>query len=519
MLKKFRYLIAIISLLAVTMLFTDFTGTASGYFGWLAKIQFVPALISLNLIALAVIMVMTLLFGRIYCSVICPMGIFQDVISWIKRHIGPKSKRYNPYTYQKAATITRISMLMLFAALFITGFTHIVSASIAGLLDPYSGYGRISTSFFAPVWDWVNNILAERSAENASYTFYAISRQTSTILTVVASVTALVVILFAWFTGRGYCNKICPVGTILGYLSQLSILRPVIDNTKCIGCRKCAHNCKASCIDPDTHTIDYTRCVTCFDCINNCKENAISYTFSHQSPKKTILKEDNIKKSPEKGHPDTGRRNFLAIGGVIASAIAINAAEKPYGSVVTTLKDKKRPIRKTPLAPPGALSIENFTNHCTACQLCITSCPNSVLSTSTDFSTFMQPRMDFSMGYCRPECNICSSVCPSGAIKPIDLATKSSTKVGRAVVNTSICISATGETSCGNCARHCPASAILMVHTIHGDSSSPLRPAVDESRCIGCGSCEYHCPVGNVAAIKSDYPAIHVEGIEIHHTI
>ena len=168
MLKKFRYIIAIISLIAATMLFTDFTGTTSGYFGWLAKIQFVPALISLNLIALAVIMVMTIIFGRIYCSVICPMGIFQDAISWIKRHIGPKNKRYNPYKYQKAATITRISMLMLFAALFITGFTHIVSASIAGLLDPYSGYGRISTAFFAPIWDWANNILAERSAENAS---------------------------------------------------------------------------------------------------------------------------------------------------------------------------------------------------------------------------------------------------------------------------------------------------------------------------------------------------------------
>ena len=124
----------------------------------------------------------------------------------------------------------------------------------------------------------------------------------------------------------------------------------------------------------------------------------------------------------------------------------------------------------------------------------------------------MMPEMSFDKGYCRPECTLCSEVCPAGAFHLIDKEEKSSIQIGHAVVAADFCISATGEAECGNCARHCPAGAIEMVPSDPDDDLSPSIPAVNEAMCIGCGACEYLCPVRPLSAI-------HVEGHEVHKLI
>ena len=129
----------------------------------------------------------------------------------------------------------------------------------------------------------------------------------------------------------------------------------------------------------------------------------------------------------------------------------------------------------------------------------------------------MQPHLDFTDGYCTPECTVCSSVCPVGAFHPVSAEEKSSVKIGTAVVDADACISASKGVKCGSCARHCPAAAIEMVPVAAG--SDNLRPAVNEEACIGCGSCEYHCPAGTVEGMDSDRAAIHVEGILKHREI
>ena len=142
--------------------------------------------------------------------------------------------------------------------------------------------------------------------------------------------------------------------------------------------------------------------------------------------------------------------------------------------------------------------------HCTACQLCVSSCPNNVLRPSTDLMHFMQPTMSFERGYCRPECTRCSEVCPTGAIKPITREEKTAIHVGHAVWIKENCVVLTDGVSCGNCARHCPTGAIQMV-----DYEGHQVPAVDENKCIGCGACEHLCPA-------RPFSAIYVEGNEMH---
>lgn len=498
MLKKSRQILAVISIMLVTVLFLDFTGTVQGWIGWMAKIQFLPAVLALNFTVIVSLVLLTLIFGRLYCSVICPLGIMQDGFGWL----GLKSKK-NRYAYSKAKTALRIVMLAVMVISMIAGLGVIVA-----LLAPYSAYGRIAQSLLSPVWIWINNLLASWAEARDCYAFYEVEFWNRGWLTFgVAVVTLIVLAVLAWRNGRTYCNTICPVGTVLGYLSRVSIFKTVIDTSKCNGCGLCARNCKSACIDSKTHTIDYSRCVTCFDCLRKCSKGAISYKY-------VGFKQTAHSEQPNEGgcDVDKSRRGFLAVTATVAATAAMHAKEKTVDGGLATIADKVRPKRKTKIVPPGALSISNLEKHCTACQLCVSACPNNVLRPSTELGSLMQPESSYERGYCRPECTRCSHVCPTGAIKPISRAEKSSIQIGRAVWIKDNCLPITEGVSCGNCARHCPVGAITMVNSVPGDESSLKIPVVNTERCIGCGACENLCPA-------RPFSAIYVEGNEQHRIV
>lgn len=505
MLKAVRVALAVVSLVAMTLLFVDFTGTAAALWPWLAKAQLVPALLAGNLAALAVILAMTLLLGRVYCSVICPLGILQDVANWLRVRLTSKKAGKFRFGYSPARAKTRLGVMAVFAVLLVLGLTQVLAASIAGLVDPYSAYGRIAAQIFAPAWYFGNNLLAAWSESRPdNYDFYRVAYAMSIPVLAVAIVTVATVCAMAWRGGRDYCNSICPVGTVLGYISKYSLLKIEIDADKCRNCGLCGRACKARCIDTKAHAVDHTRCVACMDCIGICRDGAISYTRRRAAKQPAA-------EAP--AGPDEGRRGFLVAAGAIAGAAAMHAAKTDGG--LTPLKDKQPAKRAVAVVPAGALSLEHLRSHCTACQLCVQNCPSRVLKPQMTLEGFMQPALDFTGGYCKPDCTLCSQLCPAGAIKPVDEAQKSSVKVGTAVVDPGLCLSASQGEKCGSCASHCPAGAIVMVKGRNGH----LQPAVNEEACIGCGACEYHCPVGTVATMESAVSAIHVEGIMQHREI
>ncbi len=494
MLKSIRIFLGIICFVAITILFLDVTGNAFHWWGWLAKIQFMPAVLSLNIIVIVALVLVTLMLGRAYCSVICPLGVYQDIVNKIHRKVNKKHK----FRYTKSLAWLRILVLALFVCLIILGL-----ARLAAFIEPYSAYGRMVSSLFKPLYAAGNNLIAENVAAD-NYTFYNVDYYFSWTTAIVGIITFIVVTACAWINGRVYCNTICPVGTILGYLSQWSLLKPYIDTTKCINCGKCARECKASCIDSKNHRIDYTRCVDCMDCLGNCSTNAIVYGI----PKK----KSELKSTPDKKPVDAGRREALTIGALLAGSALLKAQEKTVDGGLAVIIDKEKPVRKTRITPPGSQSHRNFTTHCTACQLCVSNCPNNVLRPSADMEHFMQPEVSYERGYCRPECTNCSSVCPVGAIKPIDVAEKSSIQVGHAVWIKENCLAYNGEAACSGCARHCPVGAITMIPKDANDPDGIKIPAVDTERCIGCGACENLCPV-------RPFSAIYVEGHEQHRYI
>lgn len=497
MLRKIRVALAAVFFTLITLLFLDFTGTLHSWFGWMAKIQFLPALLALNIAVLVFLVVLTLLFGRIYCSVICPLGVMQDIIAWL----GKKRKK-NRYSYSPAKQVLRYAVLFAYILIVIAGI-----GSIAAFFAPYSAFGRIASNLLAPVYAIGNNLLAYFAERAGSYMFYSTDIWIKSLPTFIIAIVTFVVLAFlAWRGGRTYCNTICPVGSVLGFLSKYSWFKPVIDSSKCGGCSLCERNCKSSCINSKECTIDYSRCVACMDCISKCKRGAISYVHvSKDVLDKTVACNDG------KSSGNAGRRNFIAATAVLATT-ALRAQEDKVDGGLAVIADKKAPKRLTKIVPPGALSIAYFEQHCTGCQLCVSACPNGVLRPSTGLADMIQPHSSYERGYCRPECTKCSQVCPAGAIRPLDVADKSSVQIGRAVWVKENCIPLTDGKSCGNCARHCPVGAIRMVWSNPQDKNSLKIPVVNTERCIGCGACENLCPA-------RPFSAIYVEGNEVHRTI
>ena len=494
MLRKIRITLGSVMFIGLSLLFLDFTGTLHQWLSWMAKVQALEAVLALNVAVIAGLAVLTFLFGRIYCSIICPLGVMQDVFGWL----GKKSKK-NRYTFSKEYKWLRYGLLAIFIAGCLAGVGTIIE-----LLAPYSAFGRICTMLLQPLWMLGNNALASIAEHYESYAFYGVDVWMKSLpVFFIALLTLIIIAILAWRNGRTYCNTICPVGTVLSFISRFSLLKIHFDEDKCKNCSLCTKNCKAACIDFKNHKVDYSRCIVCGDCIKSCKFGALSYSRKTSGTSKTGTTSD--------ASVDANKRSFL-IATALVSTAALAQEKKHVDGGLADIIEKKAPERKTPIVPPGARSLKHMTQHCTGCQLCVSKCPNDVLRPSMDITNLMQPVMSFEKGYCRPECTRCSEVCPAGAIKLIDKEEKSGIQIGHAVVYPDFCLSALGENECGNCARHCPVGAIEMVPSDPEDDLSPSVPAVNENVCIGCGACEHLCPVRPLSAI-------HVEGHEVHKMV
>ena len=493
MMRKIRTVLAILFFLSLTAMFLDFTGVLQHYFSWIASMQFFPAVMAGNFVVVCFVLLVTLLFGRFYCSIMCPLGVMQDGFNFLAR----KAKK-NRFHYVKEHAWLRYSVLALFVLLIIFGLN-----AIAVLIAPYSAYGRIVTSVFQPVYIWINNIFAGIAERHESYAFYGRDLWLkSGVSLAIAAVTFVVVALMALHRGRTWCSNICPVGTVLGLFSRFSLFRPVIDTDKCKNCHMCEKNCKASCIDIENHFIDYSRCVACMDCIDECKFGALEYRYSRGKK----ADHDAAHATEKTTSPtDTSRRAFIATTALTTAAVGLQAQEKKVDGGLAVIEEKQIPHRDVPLKPAGSIGLKNFSKHCTSCQLCVSECPNNVLRPSTQLQTLLQPEMSFERGWCRPECTRCGDVCPAGAIHSVSREEKTDIHIGFAVVVPDNCVAYRDGVQCGNCARHCPTGAVRMVER---GSGVPV-PAVNAEACIGCGACEYLCP-------SRPFSAIYVNGRETH---
>ncbi len=486
MLRKIRIVLSTIIFLLLTIYILDFSGFLPNHFHILAQLQLIPALLGLHVGIVAFLLILTFIFGRVYCSSICPMGYYQDVVNWLSIKL-QKKKRFR---YSKALNWLRWGFVAATVIAFITGFSFLV-----GLLDPYSAFTRMTVHVLKPVYLAGNNLLELIFSSFGNNTFYQMSVYLLSVSSfVIALLTLLTVGILAAVNGRVYCNTVCPVGTTLGFISKYSVFKIRIDENKCNSCGTCGRKCKASCIDTKNHQIDYSRCINCFDCLEVCSQSAMGFRYSPY-------------KSKSAEHIDQSKRTFL---------LAVGATTLAAGKVFADSKlIKSNPVnkaeRKTPISPPGSGSHEKLLNKCTSCHLCVSKCPSNIIKpafTEYGLSGIMQPALSFENGFCNYDCTVCSEICPSGALSALTPEEKNATQLGKVQFVRENCIVFTDETNCGACSEHCPTQAVSMV-----DYKDDLTiPYTDTSICVGCGGCEYVCPA-------KPYKAIYVEGLQKHNKL
>lgn len=478
-LKGLRVLLAILFFVPILFLFVDFAGLLPQNVTKMLHIQLIPAILG-GMIGLVVFqVVLALLFGRIYCSTICPAGVLQDGLNRLFC-IGKKKKNGSRrFSYHKPMNLVRYPLLGITLLLALVGVTELLV-----WLDPYSNFGRIAANLFRPAVMWGNNVIADQLIKIDNYALFHVTIHTMTAAGLVSGIVALVVFAVMSIRGRLFCNTLCPVGGLLSLVSRYSFFQLSFDKATCNSCGNCERTCKAEAINSKELTVDMSRCVDCFNCISSCNKNSIQYRF------KPFYKKESQEVSNTDEAQANSRRSFLATGATVAASL-------PIVSVVAQgMKHGKGggQENKVPITPPGSLNLERFKDRCTGCHICVVKCPSQVLRPSGmeyGFDYLLRPEVSYNNSYCNYECTVCSDVCPSGAIKPLTVEEKVTTQVGVANFYINRCIVMTDETDCGACSEHCPTQAVHMIPY----KGTLTIPKVEPELCIGCGGCESICPV------------------------
>jgi polyferredoxin/Fe-S-cluster-containing hydrogenase component 2 len=494
LLRRIRIVFSTLVFIFFVLVLVDFKSLIpTNYINALMFLQFVPSVLKfydLKVLAAGgflVILLLTLLTGRTYCSFLCPLGIGQDLNSRIGGRIKKKFRRYG---FKRPFTILRYTVLAVTLIVTLVWGVYMIT-----LLDPYSIFARFMTYFARPVIIMINNFLAGILGKFDIYTLSNVPVKGFPLIVYSIPVAFFILIGALSLTkGRLFCNMICPVGTFLGLISKISLFRIKFNEIACTRCGRCAVRCKSSCIDFLKFDVDITRCVSCFNCIHTCQDKAISFGIV------TVKK---------KAHVTDEKKRKLIVGSLL---LLFGLTRVAKGQEKTVPKPKKESTvkenRTCPVCPPGGVSIEDFNQDCTACSLCINTCPNGVLQPAYKqygIAGIMQPVMDYHKSFCTYNCTKCTEICPTSALHPLLLEAKKLTQIGKAKFIKDNCIVKTEKTACGACSEACPTKACHMIPY----EGNLVIPEVTEDICIGCGHCEFACPA-------SPYKAIFVDGNPVH---
>jgi ferredoxin len=493
-LNKIRIIVSLVLFVPVSLCFIDpWHVIPTPVSNFLTSLQFIPSVIKvlvysgLSTLGLVFVALLTIAFGRVYCSTVCPLGTFQDFIIHIEKKIHKKKR----FEYKKPPFIFHYSILVIVGMFAVAG-----SMVLLNLLEPFSNFGRILTNLVEPIIIQANNSLVYLLGAFHLYSIYNIPLRSVGILAMLFPIIFLAVVAhMAFWHGRLFCNSLCPAGALLGLISRFAIFKIVIDEIACNDCGACEKVCKANCIESETKKIDFAACIGCFNCIKSCPTVGIVFN--------KVVFEKSIKIQTD---ADNSRRKFFKNMLTPAAAILIPEIAKKD----TVNRKGYDESRKYPVSPPSSKSIKHFTNLCTACHLCVSTCPTQVLYPSfLEYGVLgiFQPKMNYEASYCNYDCVVCSQICPSGAILPVDTNAKKLIQIGKAVFVKEDCVVVDKKKDCAACSEHCPTKA---VYTVPYEGKLKI-PEINNDLCVGCGACEHACPTTPRKAIYVRSNPIHLQ--------
>ena len=423
---------------------------------------------------------LTVVLGRFFCGMLCPMGVTVDVAD---KFIRPKTKdpakkppevlkqlKYQILLFILGAAMLGVSLVFLASPLpLITRFCGLIV---------YPALCLVSDRAMAAVRPLANHFDITSLA-------YAVIPRPRFDLQWVTLLFFIVIFGLAFYSPRFWCRYLCPSGAVFALISRRPFLRRQVSD-KCTECALCQKRCPMGAIGHDPLVTDHSECIVCETCARICPEGAVSFSRSSFHGE-----------TSGKGF-SIDRRKLLKAGasGVGAAVITLTSLKHLHSKPVPGRMGTPPIIR-----PPGSLPEEDFLARCVQCGECMKACPTNTLqplALSAGLTALYSPRLIPQRGPCMPECNVCGMVCPTGAIRKLTSNEKVWAKIGTAHVLRNKCLAWEFDKKCLICDEFCPFNA-LDFRIVPGVSVAV--PFVNEERCSGCGLCEYNCPVQARAAI------------------
>jgi len=409
-----------------------------------------------------VLIALTLVFGRVFCGWICPLGTLQQLSSWL---FSPRSRRESLQVNRYRRWYALKSYIL--AALLVGALAGTVQT---GLLDPLSLTARGLASGVWPV------LPGGRPVPGGW----------------LAAVLLLAVVVASRWIPRLFCRGLCPLGALLGVFSRFAVFRIHRASDACNSCKLCAFACQGADEPLGNHRV--SECHVCLNCLPGCPEDAMSYGALPPLP------------APP-ARPDLSRRYLF---GSMLGAFAVAPLLRATGGG----REAAKPFL---LRPPGALAEPEFLQRCVKCSLCQQACPTGALQPAiaqAGVEGFWTPVLVPRRGWCEFACVRCGEVCPTAAITRLLPARKTGydgrtpVSIGTAFVDRGRCLPWAMNTPCIVCEEMCPTDPKAIWFEVadepgrDGARRRLQRPRVDAAKCVGCGICENKCPVGEEAAIR-----------------
>ncbi|MDR3631994.1 MAG: 4Fe-4S binding protein [Desulfocapsaceae bacterium] len=447
----------------------------------LAAMLAVRMVIALMLPA-ALILLLTLLFGRFSCGWICPMGSMIDGSRLLLRS---RMKVPNLPGWKYALLLTLLTAS--FCGLPVAGYLDPFSLLVRGLsFALHPAFGSATTSFFTWTYQhapaWLNAITEPVYAVMKTHLLPFADKVYD--LSVLSLFLLLTVLGLSVLESRFFCRSLCPLGALLAFLSRYSLFALAGGGEDCGKCRHCRDICRMGAID-EQRGISTAECILCLDCLSQCPRSRIHYGLR--------------KNGSGMQATDLSRR------GVITSLTV--GALLPLVLPTRLLTRNADPLL---IRPPGALAEADFLCRCVRCGECMKVCIGNALQPAwleAGLEGIFTPRLIGRIGYCEYNCTLCGQVCPTGAIRRLSRDEKQRTAIGRAYFNKNRCLPYAAGVPCIVCEEHCPTpeKAIKFreaaVVNTRGEQVFVRQPYIAGELCIGCGICENRCPLDGGAAV------------------